>query len=292
MRILILGGSGMLGHKLVQRLSPRFDVYTTVRDDGKSLLSRGLVQPSQLLSYIDVRNDSALIRAIESTQPNAVVNAVGVVKQSPTANDVITTLTINSILPHKLSLLGRQYGFRLITISTDCVFAGDKGNYSEGYTPDATDFYGRSKYLGEVTGENCLTIRSSIIGRELNTTHGLIEWFLANRGGCVNGFANAIYSGFPTIVFADIIGDLLLDHPVLQGLYHISSDPIDKFRLLNLASDAFGAQVTIDRDETFVIDRSLDSSRFRAATGFAPQTWEEMIERMAIDPTPYDDWRK
>jgi dTDP-4-dehydrorhamnose reductase len=292
MRILILGGSGMLGHKLVQRLSPRFDLFTTVRDSGKSLLSRALVQPSQLLSNIDVRDDSALIRAIESTRPNAVINAIGIVKQHSTANDVINTLTINSILPHKLSQLGQLHGFRLITISTDCVFAGDKGHYSEADSPDATDLYGRSKNIGEATEGNCLAIRSSIIGRELDTSHGLIEWFLSNRRGRVNGFANAIYSGFPTIVFADIIGDLLLDHPDLQGLYHISSDPIDKFRLLSLANDAFGSRITVDPNEDFKIDRSLDSTRFRSATGFTPASWEEMIEQMAKDPTPYDDWRK
>lgn len=292
MRILILGGSGMLGHKLVQRLSPRFDVFATVRDNGKSLLSRGLVQPNQLLSNIDVCDDSALTRAIETTRPNVVINAVGIVKQHPTGNDITNTLTINSILPNKLSQLGQKYGYKLITMSTDCVFSGDKGNYSEVDITDATDLYGHSKILGEVSEGNCLTIRSSIIGRELDMSHGLIEWFLSNRGGRVNGFANAIYSGFPTIVFADIIGDLLLDNPDLQGIYHISSDPIDKFRLLSLANEAFGAQVTIDRDETFKIDRSLDSSKFRASTGFARQSWEEMIERMATDPTPYDDWRK
>ena len=291
MRILILGGSGMLGHKLVQRLSPKCDVFATVRDDGELLTSRRILQPSQVLSHIDVTDDSAVKAAIATTQPNAVVNAIGIVKQLPTANDVINTLAINSMLPHKLSQLGKQYGFKLVTISTDCVFSGDKGNYSEVDTSDAIDLYGRSKVLGEVTKGNCLTIRSSIIGRELDTSHGLIEWFLSNRGGRVNGFANAIYSGFPTIVFADIIGDLLLDHPDLQGLYHVSSDPIDKFRLLRLVDRVFGAQITIDRDEDFKIDRSLDSSKFRAATGFTTQTWEDMIERMAADPTPYDDWR-
>ena len=291
MRILILGGSGMLGHKLIQQLSPRFDVFATVRNDGNALLSRGIIRPSQLVANIDVSDDSTLIKAIKTAQPNAVINAVGIVKQSSTANDVIKSLTVNSILPNKLSQLGEKYDYRLITISTDCVFIGDKGNYSEIDTPNATDLYGHSKILGEVTEGNCLTIRTSIIGREINTSHGLIEWFLKNRGGRVNGFSNAIYSGFPTIVFADIIGDLLLDHPDLQGLYHISSEPIDKFRLLGLVNDAFNAQVTIDRDEAFEIDRSLDSSRFRITTGFSPPTWEEMIERMAADPTPYDHWR-
>jgi dTDP-4-dehydrorhamnose reductase len=292
MKLLILGGSGMLGHKLLQRLSGDLEVYATVRDDGKRLVQLGLAIGRQIVSGIDVRDDLAIRNVIDRLRPDAVINAVGVIKQLPSSNDVINTLTINSILPHKLGLLSREFGFRLITISTDCVFSGSKGNYSESDLADALDLYGRSKNLGEVTDPNCLTIRSSIIGREISTSHSLIEWFLSNRGSSVKGFANAIYSGFPTIVFADIIGNLLLGHPELSGLYHISSDPIDKFRLLTLVNEVFDAGIAIERDEEFRIDRSLDSTRYRTATGFTPPDWEAMIERMASDPTPYEEWRK
>jgi dTDP-4-dehydrorhamnose reductase len=292
MKLLILGGSGMLGHKLLQRLSDDLEVYASVRDDGKRIVELGIAALRQIVPGIDVRDDAALRSVISTLRPDAVVNAVGVIKQLPSSNDLINTLTINSILPHRLGLLSREFGFRFITISTDCVFSGTKGNYSEGDPADALDLYGRSKNLGEVTDGNCLTVRSSIIGREVSTSHSLVEWFLGNRGGRVKGFANAIYSGFPTIVFADIIGNLLLGHPELNGLYHISSEPIDKFRLLTLVNQAFDAGITIERDEEFTIDRSLNSTLFRAATGFTPPGWEAMIEQMASDPTPYDAWRK
>src|SRR5262249_8838615 len=154
-------------------------------------------------------------------------------------SDIVTTLKVNSILPHRLGQMSTEYGFRLILISTDCVFAGDKGNYSEEDKADALDVYGSSKRLGEVTVSRCLTIRTSIIGRELSTNHSLIEWFLSNRGGRVKGFTRAIYSGFPTIVFADIIADLLLKHTGLEGLYHISGEPIDKFGLLSMVDRAY-----------------------------------------------------
>jgi dTDP-4-dehydrorhamnose reductase len=292
MKLLILGGSGMLGHKLLQRLSDDLEVYASVRDDGKHIVELGIAALRQIVPGIDVRDDAALRSVISTLRPDAVVNAVGVIKQLPSSNDLINTLTINSILPHRLGLLSREFGFRFITISTDCVFSGTKGNYSEGDPADALDLYGRSKNLGEVTDGNCLTVRSSIIGREVSTSHSLVEWFLGNRGGRVKGFANAIYSGFPTIVFADIIGNLLLGHPELNGLYHISSEPIDKFRLLTLVNKTFDAGITIERDEAFTIDRSLNSTLFRAATGLTPPAWEVMIERMASDPTPYDAWRK
>jgi dTDP-4-dehydrorhamnose reductase len=203
----------------------------------------------------------------------------------------VTTLTVNAIFPHRLAELGREYGYRLITISTDCVFDGLRGNYSEDDIPNATDLYGKSKSLGEVSGENCLTVRTSIIGRELSTSHSLVDWFLANRGGKVKGFARAIYSGFPTIVFAGIIGDLIEHNRTLSGLYHVSSDPIDKFRLLCLIKEKFAVDIEIGRDEDFCIDRSLNSAGFREMTGFRPPAWGEMIAQMASDPTPYDKWK-
>ena len=141
-------------------------------------------------------------------------------------------------------------------------------------------------------GGNCLTVRSSIIGRELGTSHSLVEWFIDNRGKRVKGFAGAVYSGFPTVVFADIIKFLLTDHKNLSGLFNISSDPINKFDLLTLINSAKALDIEIERDEDFKIDRSLDSTKFRNETGFVTKPWPEMIELMAADPTPYDKWRK
>jgi dTDP-4-dehydrorhamnose reductase len=182
-------------------------------------------------------------------------------------------------------------GFRLICISTDCVFSGRKGYYNEQDTPDPVDDYGESKLAGEITEGNCLTIRTSMIGREIASSHSLVEWFLASRGRKVNGFVNVIYSGFPTIVLAEILGDIIADHPELRGIYNVSSDPVSKFELLALINKHFDAQVDIAPDPSVVMDRSLDSSRFRSTTGFEPETWDAMIKKMAHDPTPYDEWR-
>ena len=291
MRVLITGGSGMLGHKLVQRLSDRFDVYYTVRSPLDELDRYGLFPRDQGFGGIDLTQDEDVEKALTLVEPDVVINAVGLVKQIPGSDDVISSLMVNSILPHRLYRFAEKLGFRLITISTDCVFRGDTGGYSESDPADALDLYGRSKNLGELDKNRCLTLRTSIIGRELTTSHGLIEWFLRNRGGTVKGYSKAIYSGFPTIVFADIIADLLEAHPDLSGLYHISSAPIDKFQLLGLVNKAYGSGVNIEKDETFAVDRSLNSDRFRKATGFVPDSWENMIERMASDATPYDEWR-
>lgn len=291
-KLLIVGGTGMLGHKLAQKLADRFVICTTIRGSFANVKRYGIFDSSHTVENIDVASPADLDRAIQQTEPAAVVNCVGVVKQVPGAQDAIQTVTINSILPHRLAELSSRHGFRLVLISTDCVYRGDRGNYSEVDVPDAVDLYGRSKILGEVDAPNVITIRTSLIGRELASAHGLIEWFLGNRGGTIKGFRHAIFSGFPTVVFADIIGNLLTSWPDLRGIYHVSSDPIDKFSLLCLANTAFNAGITIIPDDGLVIDRSLDSTRFRQATGFITPSWNDMMERMAADLTPYDEWRK
>ena len=281
----------MLGHKLVQQLSERFEVWGTIRGTFDTVERYGLFDRDRTLENVSALDVASIESAIEAAKPDVVVNAVGVIKQLPSAKNVINTLEINSIFPHRLAEYGAKYGFRLITISTDCVFDGTKGNYTEADAPNATDLYGKSKALGEVIGENCLTIRTSIIGRELGTAHSLIDWFLANRGKTVTGYAKAIYSGFPTIVFADIIASLITDHKELSGLYHVASDPINKFDLLTLVNKYYDAAITIERTEEFRIDRSLNGTKFENATGFRPLPWEEMIRTMAADPTPYDNWK-
>ena len=290
-RILIFGANGMLGHKLVQQFGPKFDVFGTIRGTFETVEKYGIFDQAKIIEEVSATDIASIEAAVQTAQPDVVINAIGIIKQVPSAKDVITTLEINSIFPHRLAEFGEKYGFRLITISTDCVFDGVRGFYNEEDTPNATDLYGKSKNLGEVTGPNCLTIRSSIIGRELDSSHSLIEWFLTKSGKTIKGFANAIYSGFPTIVFADIIASLIIDHKELSGLHHIAAEPINKFDLLTLVNKYFNAGVTLDRDEDFRIDRSLDGSRFANLTGFKPQPWEEMINRMAEDPTPYDSFR-
>jgi len=291
-RLLILGATGMLGHKLVQCLSEHFDVNATIRGSFDDVERYGIFEKDKIIENVDATNAELLEEVIAKTAPDVVINAIGVVKQVPSAKDVITTLELNSILPQRLAMLSKKLGFRLILFSTDCVFDGGRGMYNEQDTPNALDLYGKSKQLGEVSQENVLTIRSSIIGRELSTSHSLIEWFLSNRGGRVFGYTTAIYSGFPTVVIADILKVLITEQPDLWGIHHIASEPINKFELLELVDEVYDAAVEIEPSDQLVIDRSLDASAFNSLTGFTPEDWPAMIQRMAADTTPYDDFHK
>ena len=292
MRVLILGGGGMLGHKLWQVLRDRFDAWVTVRSSYAAYARYGLYDPERTLGGVDAANLDSVLQAVATVRPAVVVNAIGVVKQLPAARDPIASLTLNALFPHRLAVLCRGVGARLVHLSTDCVFSGRRGMYSEEDRPDPEDLYGQSKLLGEVTAAGALTLRTSIIGRELATAHGLVEWLLANRGGRVRGYTHAIYSGLPTLVLARVIADLIERHRDLEGLYHVSAEPVSKHDLLCLLCDAYGAAIDIEPWPDVRIDRSLDCSRFRAATGWLPPPWPELVQAMAADPTPYDEWRQ
>ncbi len=281
----------MLGHKLIQVLNTKFDVWTTLRCNVNRYKKLDIFDVRKTFENIEAEDYQKIEEIVDYVRPKVVINAIGIIKQLPSAQNIIETLTINSIFPHKLAEMTKEFDFRLITISTDCVFRGEKGNYNEADISDATDLYGKSKNLGEVTAENCLTLRTSIIGRELSSRHSLVEWFLSNRGKKVRGFVNAVYSGFPTIVFAGLIADLIVSQPNLQGLYHLSSNPINKYDLLKLINEKYQTEIEIEPDEEFKIDRSLDSTKFRTETGFIPPDWEEMIEMMVNDPTHYGEWK-
>ncbi len=278
----------MLGHKLVQVWDKKADVWATVRNDFGDYQAYEIFRRKKIIDNINVEDIASLEKVVEQLRPEVIVNAVGIIKQIPTAKDIIRTLSINSIFPHRLSELAQKFQARLIAISTDCVFSGRLGNYTETDIPDAHDLYGRSKQLGEVIGENCLTLRTSMIGRELRTAHSLVEWFLSNRGKKVNGYKKAVFSGFPTIILADIILDIIQNHRNLNGLYHVSSEPINKFELLKLIKEAYRIEIEIEAFEDFEVDRTLDSTKFREMTGFKPVDWESMIKRMAEDNSLYE----
>jgi len=282
----------MLGHKLVQVLGrePGLEVFSTVRRKYSEVAGYAMLDRERTIENVDASDLLNLRDAIADLEPAVVINAIGVIKQLPNAEDASYLHKINTVLPRSLEMFSEGVGFRLISISTDCVFSGRRGMYTEDDVPDASDAYGISKLRGEPTGNRCLTLRTSIIGRELGTRHSFVEWFLSNRNGRVRGYKNAIYSGFPTIVFAELLADLIKRHQNLSGLYHVSSDPISKYALLHLVNEAFAANIQIEPDASVVMDRSLDSSRFRAATGFSPDPWPAMIEQMADDPTFYDEF--
>jgi len=279
----------MLGHKLFQVLRERFEVVGSARRPISEVL-RDVFVGGRIVTPVTAE-EASLAAALDEVGPDVVLNCVGVIKQLPTGEDPETCISINSLLPHVLARLCRERRVRLIHYSTDCVFWGTIGGYNEDARPDAEDLYGWSKYLGEVTGEGCLSIRTSIIGRELSGVHGLIEWFLSNRGGTVTGFKKAIYSGFTTAGLADVTGRLIGEFPELSGMWHVAAEPVSKYDLLSYVNEQFGTGIVIEPDETFFCDRSLDGSRFTRATGIEPYSWREMIDVMRQDPTPYDRLR-
>jgi len=284
MRILILGGAGMLGHQLWRQLHRRHEVWVTLRQPLETYASYGLFEPNRTLTGIDVAREEDLAGVFRRVRPEAVINCIGIIKQLREATDPLVSIAINALLPHRLGRHCDAGGARLLHLSTDCVFSGRKGGYTEQDMPDPEDLYGRSKLLGEVAGPHALTLRTSIVGRELSSRSGLIEWFLGQSGQTIKGYRRAIYSGFTTVELARIIEMILLRHPDLSGLWQVSADPINKYDLLKTAEEAFHWQGEILPDDALVCDRSLDSSRFRAATGYLPPTWPEMLDELARAP--------
>jgi dTDP-4-dehydrorhamnose reductase len=293
-KVLILGGTGMLGHALLKYLSskPTLDVYATART------SSGLDQwfapdiVKKIRVDVDADNFDSIIRAFASVQPDLVINCIGLIKQQSIANDPLSAITVNAQLPHRISLVCRTAGARLIHISTDCVFNGSKGKYTEADPSDAIDLYGRSKFLGEVAyPPHCITLRTSIIGHELKGRLGLIEWFLSQEG-TVRGFTRAIYSGFPTLELARIIADYVIPDEKLTGVYHVSSDPISKYDLLKLVAVRYQKKIDIEPYEEFFMERSLDSTVFRRLTGYQPPSWPELIDLMYKDYLSSYDQKK
>lgn len=285
--VLVLGAAGMLGHRVMLDLAPRFDLVGTVRSPASSYSVHPVMGRMRLRGGVRTEDPDGIRRALAELRPTTVINCIGIIKQLPDARSPLPAIGVNALFPHQLAQLCQEAGARLIHISTDCVFSGRRGGYTEGDPSDAEDLYGRTKFLGEVAGPGCLTLRTSIIGRELKGHVGLVDWFLRQRGRTVRGYARAVYTGFTAHRLAALIGDLLERPAGLDGLWQVSSDPISKYELLGLLNQAFGLGVTIERDETFVCDRSLDSSRFRQATGFRPPPWPVMVQELAEDPTPY-----
>lgn len=280
MKILVIGISGMLGNAVFRRFSANkdYEVYGTLRSiDALTAFEKNL--RDNIILDIDVENVDSLIELLSRLKPNVVINCVGLVKQLAQSADPLYAIPMNSIFPHRLAKILSLVGGRLIHVSTDCVFSGRKGMYRESDTPDATDIYGRTKLLGEVDYPNAITLRTSIIGHEIKGNRSLINWFLSQTGQ-VKGYSKAIFSGLPTVVLADVIRDYVIPNQNLTGLYHLSADPIDKYSLLKMVSEVYKKDVAIQKDSSLIIDRSLDSSRFRKATGFVPLPWLELIKRM------------
>ena len=282
----------MLGHKLWQTLASRFDTHVTFRGAVNVYQSTGLFDEGRAIGGVAVEDFSSVVGALAAVRPDVVVNCVGIVKQDAAAKDSLTSIEINALFPHRLAKACAEIGSRLIHLSTDCVFSGQRGNYSLSDPPDATDLYGRTKLLGEVDYDHCLTLRTSMIGRELIGSHGLVEWFLSQQGKVVRGYKKAVFSGFTTVTLASAIADIISEQPELHGVWHFASEPINKFDLLTLIKEGCNLNVQIEPDEDFVCDRSLNGEAFRQATGYAAPSWPKMLEGMVRDTTPYEEIRR
>ena len=279
MRILVLGASGMLGNAVIRILAKNDDfmVFGTLR--GSQPMLQAIAPSLRFLQGIYVDQQDSLLKAFTESRPDVVINCVGLVKQLANADDPLEAIPINSLLPHRLASMCELVNARLIHISTDCVFSGQRGGYRESDQPDSKDLYGRSKFLGEVSKSNAITLRTSIIGHELNSANGLVGWFLG-QNGTVKGFRRAIFSGLPTCELGRVIRDEVIPRVDLHGVYHVASEPISKYELLNLIKQIYGKDIEIVPDDCLILDRSLNADRFREATNYVPPDWASLISQM------------
>ena len=279
MRILVLGASGMIGSAAIRVLAEKtgWEVFGTVRSE--SLKHFFLPHISErIVAGIDVNDHDCLIDIMGRIRPDVTVNCVGLTKHKAAGNEPLAVIPLNSLLPHRLASLCAIAGARLIHVSTDCVFSGEKGNYTEIDPPDAPDIYAKSKSLGEVLYPHTITLRTSTIGHELQSAHGLLDWFLSQQQ--CKGFSRAIFSGLPSVVFAQIIRDVVIPRSDLFGLYHVAGRAITKYDLLRLVAEVYSKPIEIVRDDQFIIDRSLNADQFKRATGYVAPDWPELIRIM------------
>ena len=289
-RVLVLGATGMLGHKVLQTFVRNgADVAATTRtpDSAELLKTVPEAKDAKVIHSFDVSDSSALEKLLRQMEPSVVINCVGAIKQRPAASEPIPAITINALLPHRLAGILADIGGRLIHFSTDCVFTGERGRYTEQDLPDARDLYGRTKSLGEVSGPKALTLRTSMIGRELRYHDSLLDWFLRQRGETIRGFTKAWWSGVTANHLADLVFRVVRDHPDLNGLFQVSSGRISKYDLLVKLREAYELDVTIVPDSSFVCDRSLVGSLFESAIGYRCLPWETLLAELVSDPTTY-----
>ena len=269
MKILVMGASGMLGHLLYSELKKNHQTWGTVRDKKW--------HPDLFTGY-DIHNLEKIENLISELKPDFVINCVGIIKQLKASEDKIISLEVNALWPHKLAAICERQNAKMIHFSTDCVFSGLKGNYLETDIADARDTYGLTKFMGEVDYPHTLTLRTSIIGHELNSKLSLVDWFLSQNKEC-KGFTKAIFSGFPTIVMANFLENYILKN-FFSGIYNFSSEPINKFDLLKLVAAEYKKDIVINPSTDLIIDRSLNSEKLKKITGFTPSSWPTMIKKM------------
>lgn len=289
MKIVILGVSGLIGHKLLVELSDKFDTYGTLRQNKTNYNNLSIFSSEKVIENIDAHDFNNLIEKLNEIDPSVVINCIGITKRKKEINIPFEAITINALFPHKLAKWAKEKGKRIIHFSTDCVFDGNEGDYTEESNTTAEDAYGKTKALGEINYDHTLTIRSSFIGRELFTKTELLEWFLQENSKEVKGFTKAMYTGVSTTFLARTVADIIENHPNLSGLRQLSTKTsINKFDLLNIAKEAFNKNVIINPDDSFELDASLNGNKLRNEINYVIPSWKEMMEELALDSDIYN----
>ena len=289
MRILILGTSGLIGHKLFQILGKRFgDIHGVLHHDGSVEKAASLFDNENCYFNVDVLDTHKIKKILNEIKPDVILNCAGITKRRPEINDPLLAIGLNALFPHKLAQWAKEHNCRVIHFSTDCVFDGKIGDYTEDSLTTGEDAYGRTKALGEIQYDHTLTIRSSFIGRELSVFSELLEWLIAQEGKTIKGFTNAYYSGISTLEMSRVVGDIIEFHQGVSGLRQLSCiEPISKFELLCLARDAFGVNVEIVPDGNFTIKPTLNSDKLKSEINLSIPSWPQMMADLAADNEMY-----
>jgi dTDP-4-dehydrorhamnose reductase len=282
MRILILGGNGMIGHKMYQILSKfKEDTWVTLRNDLSTYSFSSIYNYEKVIDNIDLTDFNKLSRILNEIKPDIILNASGITIRRGVEKIKSNTILINSALPHFLNEWVSFNNKRLIHFSTDCVFSGKKGDYLDTDIKDAYDLYGSTKSLGEIIDSQfAVTLRGSMIGRELENKTELFEWFLKQKNKKIKGFSEVIYSGITTVKMAEIILTLINNYPNLTGIYNISSKPITKLALLKLCNEYFDVNAIIEMDGSYSSNKNLISEKFFNHIGMKQPNWEDLIKQL------------
>jgi len=280
MRIYILGISGMLGSKLFKEfLKKNYKIKGSTRVIPKHFLN----YKNYIDSNLDIFDIQKLKEKINKFKPNLIINCVGIIKQKISKTNEKNIFYINSIFPHELYKISNIIKARLIHFSTDCVFDGKKGNYDDKNETNANDIYGFSKALGELSYDNSITLRTSIIGHELSSKKSLLDWFLhLNKKNCY-GYTKAYFSGLPTIEIFNFIQKFLLKKKKISGIYNLSSSRISKYNLLKKISKVYSKNINIIKNNKLKIDRSLNSKKLKKLVDYKCPPWNILIKNMYIN---------
>lgn len=289
MRILILGGNGMIGHKVYQVLKDDYqDTWVSLREPIEKSKSKDLFNAEKVISGLELSDFAKLTEALDLLNPDIIINAAGITIRRGVNSVVSKSIVLNSALPHIIEEWANvRDGKRVIHFSTDCVFSGSSGSYTEESLPDARDIYGKTKALGEIFGPKSLTLRGSMIGREIENSTELLEWFLKNNSKEVKGFSNVIYSGITTLQMAFFVKRIISDFPYLSGLYNVASVPISKYDLLILFNKYFQNNSIIINDSDYHSRKDLIADKFYKATNFKIPSWKDLVVDLKEDSEKY-----